>query len=177
MRINVASKNPVKIKAVRELLAQNALFLKAEINSLDVSPNVSEQPKSLEETINGAINRAKAAFRDCDYSFGIEAGIMPVPQTKTGYMNFCVCAIYDGRQCHLGLSGAFEFPIKVTKIILERGVDANEAFYLSGLTEKRKIGSEEGIIGFLTKGKLMRKEYTKQAIQMALVHLENPELY
>jgi non-canonical (house-cleaning) NTP pyrophosphatase len=35
------------------------------------------------------------------------------------------------------------------------------------------LGSAEGIIGVLTKGRLTRKEYVKQAITMALINLEN----
>ena len=128
MKVIVASKNPVKVDAVREVIQDYDLFKCAELFALEVSSGVSEQPKSLEETVQGAINRAKSAFIEgCIYSFGIESGLMVVPQTKTGSMDFCVCAIYDGKQCHLGFSCAFEFPTKVTKIIHELGIDANEA--------------------------------------------------
>ena len=85
--------------------------------------------------------------------------------------------IYDGENYHLGLSCAFEFPPKVTQMIYEQDIDANEAFYRCGLTTDRKIGSSEGAIGLLTRGRISRKDYTKQAIQMALIHLENKELF
>ena len=54
----------------------------------------------------------------------------------------------------------WQFPIKVTQMIHEQGIDANEAFYLCGLTPNRKIGSSEGAIGMLTKGRINRKDYT-----------------
>jgi inosine/xanthosine triphosphatase len=177
MKINVASNNPVKIEAVKELVRSYDFLKNAEVDGLKINSGVSEQPKSLEETVKGAINRAKSAFSNCVYSFGIESGLMQVPQTKTGSMDFCVCAIYDGIQYHLGLSCAFEFPTKVTEMIHELGVDANEAFYRCGLTKNRKLGSSEGAIGMLTRGRITRKDYTKQAIQMALIHLENSHLY
>lgn|SRR3989344_2117166 len=177
MRINIASKNPVKVEAVREVLRNYQDLANYEIIEIEVNSGVSEQPKSLEETVQGAINRAKAVFNGCIYSFGIESGLMVVPQTKTGSMDFCVCAIYDGKDYHLGLSCAFEFPKKVTQMIHEEGIDANEAFYRLGLTADRKIGSSEGAIGMLTKGRMSRKDYTKQAVQMALIHLENKDLY
>lgn len=177
MRINVASKNPVKVEAVREVLNNYPDLANYEVAGVEINSGVSEQPKSLEETVQGAINRAKAVFNDCFYSFGIESGLMSVPQTKTGSMDFCACAIYDGRSFHLGLSCAFEFPARVIKMIHETGIDANEAFYRLGLTINKKVGSSEGAIGMLTKGRINRKDYTKQAIQMALIHLENRELY
>ena len=177
MRINIASKNPVKVEAVREVVGAYGLLRGSEISSLEVGSGVSEQPKSLEETVQGAINRAMRSFKDCNYSFGIESGLMSVPQTKTGSMDFCACAIYDGAKCHIGLSCAFEFPPVVTKMIHEQGIDANEAFYRCGLTKDRKVGSSDGAIGLLTNGRMTRKDYTKQAVQMALIHLENYALY
>lgn len=177
MIIYVASKNPVKVEAVREILAFYPNFSGSEVTGFETKSGVSEQPKSLEETVQGAINRASSIFHNCDYSFGIESGLMVVPQTKTGNMDFCVCAIYDGKSHHLGLSCAFEFPVKITQMIHKLGIDASEAFYRMGLTSDRKIGSSEGAIGMLTKGRISRKDYTKQAIQMAMIHLENRELY
>ena len=177
MKINIASKNSVKVDALREVLKNYPDLTNYKVIPLETNSGVSEQPKSLEETVQGAINRAKAVFHDCVYSFGIESGLMSVPQTKTGSMDFCACVIYDGENYHLGLSCAFEFPPKVTQMIYEQDIDANEAFYRCGLTTDRKIGSSEGAIGLLTRGRISRKDYTKQAIQMALIHLENKELF
>ena len=177
MRINVASKNMVKVDAVKETVKEYPLLKGAEIYFAEADSGVSEQPKSLEETVRGAANRARSAFKGCDYSIGIESGLMDVPNSKTGKMDVCVCTIYDGKKDSLGLSCAFEFPPKVADMIHELGIDANEAFYRAGLTRDRKIGSSEGAIGLLTKGRVNRKEYTKQAIRMAMIHLENPEMY
>ena len=172
------SKNKVKIEAVSEILKDYPDFKNAEIFSKEADSEVSHQPKSLEETIEGAIKRAKNSFSNCNYSFGLESGLMKVPETKTGYMDVCVCSIYDGEHYNLGLSSAFEFPKKVIDLIFGRSMnDANQAFYNTGLTQDKKIGSSEGAIGMLTKGRVTRKDYTKQAIYMALIHLENSGLY
>jgi len=45
------------------------------------------------------------------------------------------------------------------------------------LTQNQDISSYIWTIGILTKGRLVRKELTKQAVVNALIHLENPELY
>ncbi len=173
MKINIASKNPVKIQAVKEVIQDYNFLSKAKINLLEVYSEVSNQPKSLEETIKGSINRAKNSFKNCDYSIGIESGLMRVPYTKTKRMNFCACAIYDGKENYLGLSSAFELPKKVVEKMKKENIELNEAVYRCGLSKSQKIGSSQGIIGILTKGRVTRKDYTKQAIYFALIHLEN----
>lgn len=177
MNLNIASKNQIKIDALKAVVAEYIFFSGAKVIPIDVSSGVDKQPKSLQEIIKGARNRAKKSFNDCDYSFGIESGLMDVPHTKTGKMDVCACVIYDGENYHSGLSCAFEYPVIVTEMIIDEGLDSEEAYYKSGLTNERKIGSHEGIIGLLTKGRMDRKEYTKQAIMTALIHLDNLELY
>src|SRR5680860_212725 len=177
MKVNVGSNNEVKVGAVREMAPDYDFLSNAEIQGLSVNSEVSDQPKSLEETINGAINRAINSFNSCDYSFGIEDGLMAVAKTKTGFMNICACVIYDGSNFHMGLSSAFEYPIEVTKIVLLENVEINESFHRVGLTDNPKVGSAEGAISILTKGRLSRKEYTKQAVMNALIHLDNNKLY
>jgi radical SAM protein with 4Fe4S-binding SPASM domain len=78
MNIKIASQNPVKVEALKEILLDYNHLQDAKVESVDVSSGVSDQPKSLEETISGAKNRAKTAYIDCDYSFGIESGLMAV---------------------------------------------------------------------------------------------------
>lgn len=177
MKICVGSKNKVKVEAVCEVLAQYDDLKDAEIHLVEVDSQVSPQPKSLEETMTGAMNRARGAFLGCDYSIGLESGLMEIPHTKTGYMDFCVCAIYNGTDFSFGFSSGIEFPREVVRLIFKEGIDSTEAFNKVGLTENPKIGQAEGIIGVLTKGRLNRKEYTKQAILTAMVHIEHPHLY
>ena len=157
MRINIGSKNKVKVNAVKEAIQDYDFLSKAEVFSIEVSSDVHKQPKSIYETVEGAMNRAKNAFQNCKYSFGIESGLIKVPNTKTGYMDVCVCAIYDGKDYHIGLSSAFEYPTKVTKLVLSEELDIDEAFYKAGLTRDKRIGRSGGVIGYLTKGRLKKK--------------------
>ena len=76
MKINVGSQNIVKVSAVKEVIENYDFLLNAEVFGLKISSQVSTQPKSLDETIHGAMNRAKNSFKDCNYSFGIEDGLM-----------------------------------------------------------------------------------------------------
>lgn len=167
--IYVASLNKNKIQAVQEV------FPSYEVKGIACRSGVREQPQSLDEIIKGAIFRAKTIFEDCEYSVGIEDGIAPVPETHSGYMNFCCCAVYDGKRVYLGLGPAFEYPPQCTKRVIKEGITISEAFL--PMTNKPDIGYEEGIIGFLTEGRISRKDYTKLAVEMARIQLDSAELY
>jgi inosine/xanthosine triphosphatase len=172
MRIIVGSANAVKVDAVKETAAEYPFLADAEVRGVDVPSGVADQPKSLEETIRGARNRARSAFIGCDLSVGIESGIVPVPYAKTGYMHLTVCVVHDGRDFHLGISTAFECPVEVNDVMLKYGLDMNQAFHRCGYTDDPKLGAGQGAIGVLTKGRVDRKTYTKQAMVMAMIHLE-----
>lgn len=168
-RIIVASLNLNKINAVKEVFP--SFFVEGQA----CDSGVGEQPLSLDETIKGAINRAKAVFGNCEYSVGIEDGISRVPQTASGYMNFCCCAVFDGNRIYLGLGPAFEYPPECTKKVVEDGITISEAF--TPFSGKPNIGYDEGIIGWLTGGRINRNDYTKQAVEMARIQIDNQGLY
>jgi inosine/xanthosine triphosphatase len=165
----VASLNQNKINAVKEV------FPSYQVEGSACPSGVREQPLSLDEIIKGAINRAKGVYEDCIYSIGIEDGISRVPQTASGYMNFCCCAVYDGRRIYLGLGPAFEYPPECTKMVIEDGITISEAF--TPFSGKPDIGYDEGIIGWLTEGRINRTVYTKQAVEMARIQIDNQGLY
>lgn len=177
MKIIVASTNPQKIQAVSDLVPKYDFLVGSSIEGISVPSGVSDQPKSIEETVQGAINRAKFAFKDADYSFGIESGLMNIPQTKSGIMDVCVCAIFDGQNIHLGLSSAFEPPQKIVDLMHNKGMNMSDACLEAGLTTNPKLGASEGLIGILTHGRMDRLAYTTQAVTTALIHLENAHLF
>lgn len=172
MNINVGSTNETKLQAVREVIAMYSFLTEANVVSVKVPSGVSEQPKSLKETVTGAMNRARKAFRDCSYSIGLESGLMYVPYVKAGYVDIGVCVIYDGKELYHGLSPAFEPPKSVVKYVLIDKLDLNQAAYRAGLTKDLKIGAGEGLTGLLTKGRIPRIDQLKPAIIYAMIGVE-----
>lgn len=168
-KILVASLNRNKIDAVQEV------FPSYHVAGIACKSGVREQPLYLDEIIRGAVFRAKSVFSGCLYSVGIEDGISCVPETLSGYMNFCCCAIYDGDSIFLGMGPAFEYPPGCTRKAVAEGITISDAFL--PITGKPDIGYEEGIIGWLTDGRISRREYTRLAVEMAKVQIENPDLY
>lgn len=180
MLIAIGTTNIIKIEAIEETLKEYSLFSEAILSSYSVPSEISEQPMSLEEIIQGAKNRAKNAFNSCEgcnYSFGVESGLFAAEGTQTGYLEACICCIYDGSIFHIGLSCGFEIPPSILEFVLKQQMDLGQACYHSGITTNAKLGAAEGLIGLLTKGRINRKEYTKQCVKTALIQLENTHLY
>lgn len=171
MIINIGSKNPNKFNAVKEAFILFNEFHGARFESVAADSNVSDQPIGYEETITGAKNRAENAFQACDFSVGLESGLVPVPLTKTGYMNLSVCVIYNGKTHFTGTGPAFELPETITRLVVDDRMELDDAILQSGITDNPRIGYSEGIIGILTGGVITRKDYMVPAVTMAMAQL------
>lgn len=179
MKIHIGSKNEVKINAVNEaILLYPKIFKSPEVQGLDVKIDINGHPKTLEQTISGAIQRAKMAFPGSDYSIGVESGLMEVPYTKDGFMEASTCAIYDGKNVYIGVGPAFEWPTGVVDQIRNHGMDGSQAFKHLKYTEHEKLGAMDGgICNFLTNGRMTREDQIKYSIIMAMIRLEKAELF
>lgn len=174
MKINIGSKNPVKIESVRE--AFGLFFDNVNVEGFSVNSGVSSQPKTLNEIIQGAKNRAINCFNNCDYGIGLESGIFPVEGSLTNYLNVCCCAIYNGEKIvGIGFSPGFEYPQFVIKRILQEGSETGQIF--DEILNEENIKQKQGIVGALAHNKYSRKDFTIAGVIMALYPLLNKELY
>lgn len=169
MIIAVGSENPVKVNAVKEIMSN--LYGNVNVIAYSVDSGVSNQPTSLEEIVEGAINRARkvlAENKDADLGVGIEAGITRVPNTITGYMDFAYCAIIDKEmKITLGASPGFEYPPTVIDKVFSEGKEVGEIF--DEVLHERDVKKRMGAVGYLTHGMLNRIEFVKLSVLMAMV--------
>jgi len=172
MIISIDSTNPVKVNGVKKVFSYYEEFKNAEFTEYKTKSGVPEQPLTLLDTIRGAIARARNVFNtETHLSIGLESGIMHIPFTKSGYMNICMCSIFDGKEDHLGLSSGFEIPGIIAKLILRENLDGNVAMIKAGFTDNPRVGNNEGMLGILTKGKITRQDQIEQAIANALIYI------
>jgi inosine/xanthosine triphosphatase len=179
----VGSRNRPKIDAVRE--AFEAYFEGVAVVGADVASGVPDQPIGWEEIIAGAMNRAERAFGaiPCDAGVGYEDGLVEVGGTATGRVNFGCCSIFDGSRHALGFSAGFEYPTVCTEAAVSRRIPVGDTFdaVFARATGVRAEGAPSaltvGNIGMLTAGRLVRREYTRQAVTCALIRLRHSGLY
>ncbi len=172
MKINVGTTNYVKLDAVKKAFSH--YFDNLKIIPASASSGVREQPISMQETIEGAKNRAKNSFKDCALSVGIEAGLIECPGSSSGYINTPIIAIYDGKEFFIGGSPLLELPKEITKSMLN-GSELGHIF--DKITEVKHNKQKQGAVGFLTRAVLPRSKALEQGIIMALCPLLNKELY
>lgn len=158
MKIVVGSKNPAKIRAVKDV------FNECKVSSKDVPSDVSNQPYSDQETRQGAINRAKACIGIGEFeSFGIglEGGVM-----------------YIGKQLYLCNWGALVTPdekiytasgarIPLPKSIsdeLQLGKELGDV--IDVFTKKKDVRQNEGTIGIFTNALVTRQEMFSHVVRL-----------
>lgn len=173
MKVIVGSKNPVKVNAVRNVLKRICNDLT--IDSSDVDSEIPDQPFGLDQTIEGAVNRAKNAFSyEFDLSVGIESGLIEVPHTLTGYIDIQWCAIFDGNQITIGASSGFEYPPTVIKRVMD-GFEVGDV--MDEVTGVDDLGQKKGAVSHLSHDMLNRTENTEECVLTAMIPRMNTEIY
>jgi inosine/xanthosine triphosphatase len=172
--IVIASRNPVKVKAVVNGFQRMFPEEKFEIRQEEVPSGVSVQPMTDEETLSGAINRAKNAALRCpegDYWVGIEGGITDDGKEMTAYAWIVVLTSgLTGRS----RTGTFILPPAVATWI-RQGLELGEADDLVfGLSNSKQ---ENGAIGILTGNVIDRAALYEHAVILALAPFKNESLY
>lgn len=174
MKVNVGSKNPVKVQAVGDTFKLYPdLFPNLVVEGIDVQVEEFGQPLNVDDIFKGAIDRAQKAYTDCDYSVGLESGFIKVKDCRSGYMEISGAVIFDGKEKYYGLSCAFEWPKDVTDFVLAGKGDASLAYRELGYTDSQKRGAQKGgILAELTDSRLTREDQIKQSLITALIYLE-----
>lgn len=176
MIVAVGTSNPVKVRAVENVLSR---FFEVAVIMKQVRSKAPPQPIGLETTIEGAISRAVGALEsvpNADLGVGIEAGIIPIPKTISGYMDQQFAAIADrSGWVTLGGGPSFEYPQFLVRRVLNERIEVNSV--MAELTGEPFLGHKQGAIGYFSKGALNRTALTELAVLMALIPRLNENLY
>jgi inosine/xanthosine triphosphatase len=171
-RIAVGSTNPVKIAAARAVLGP--LAPRAVIEGVAVNSSVPDQPVGDEETIRGAIARAKTALvaAGADLGIGIEGGVVDAD----GAMRTCAwAAIVDARgRSGVGGSLAMPLPPRVADMI-RGGMELGHA--MDALVGAHDTKRGAGAVGILTRGLVDRQRAYEILVTYAAARFLNAELY
>jgi inosine/xanthosine triphosphatase len=170
-RVVVGSTNPVKINAVRAVLARAGVS--AQVEGRAVPSSVRDQPVGDEETIRGAVARARGALAeaDADWGVGIEGGVV---NEADGAMRTCAWAAIvsaDGRQ---GVGGSLAMPLpRVVAEAVRGGLELGHA--MDRLTGERDTKRGAGAVGILTAGLVDRQQAYETLVAYALAPFLTPE--
>ncbi len=171
-RVVVGSANPVKINAVRAVFGRAGVD--AVVEGRAVPSSVRDQPVGDEETIRGAVARARGALAaGAELGVGIEGGVV---NDANGAMRTCAWAAVvfpDGRQ---GVGGSLAMPLPpVVADAVHGGLELGHAMDRLTGTHDTKRGA--GAVGILTAGLVDRQQAYEILVSYALAPFLTPEYW
>lgn len=173
-RVVVASRNPVKLEAVRSGFAQMFPHAEFQFEMVEMPSGVSDQPLTNAETLTGARNRAQgaaAAAPAAEFWVGVEGGVEEFDGEMT---SFSWVYIQSPRQVGKARSATFILPQAVAGL-LRLGVELGDA-------DDRVFGrvnskQDNGAVGILTENVIDRARLYEQAVILALIPFKNEAFY
>ncbi|BDM65722.1 non-canonical purine NTP phosphatase [Shewanella sp. NFH-SH190041] len=167
----IGSTTQAKIDATRDAFAQLYPHEQFIYTALKVPTGIRPQPITPEETLTGACNRvhnARVNRPDGDFYVGIEAGL-------DGDLTFAWLVVED-QQGLQGRAKSAGFPLPPRAMAkLAQGAELGNL--LDELFHKHNVKQMGGAIGELTGHRLSRASTYRDAMMLALIPLNHPDLY
>ncbi len=165
MKVVVASKNPVKVAATKKAF-EDVFKQTIDIFAYDVPSGVSEQPKSDEESLRGALNRVEEVILlepNADYYVGIEAGI---EDGEDGMESFSWQVVANHNKKSKTKTQTI-FLIEPLAELIRQGYELGHA--IDKVFNKENSKQKQGAVGVMTQGLVSREKLYYDAIVLALI--------
>jgi inosine/xanthosine triphosphatase len=173
MYIVIGSTSPVKVDAAKQ--AFGTYFDDVEVKGLPLASGVKAFPTSDEETLRGALNRAREARSlepEADFALGIEGGLSRFDEYVLVKQ---VAVVIKDDIIGMGVLAGYAAPERLLRR-LDMASDESRSI-IDGYLGRKEILSKEGVIGVLTNEALDRTKVTKDAVICALTRFVNPQFY
>jgi len=175
MKIIICTENKAKVQAIESVL--NRVWTDFSLVNEKFDSDISEQPLSETEGIEGAMNRAnnaKLKHQDADYCIGMEGY---VDTNKYGmFLAGAVVIIDKDGKIGIGSSAKMLLPSSIKKKI-EEGQELGPLMKELMKDSADSIRQLDGTNGFLSKGLYNRVDEFKNAAECALTIFQSPEFF
>ncbi len=159
MDIWVGTTNQAKVHAVQ------SVFQDGQLQSINVDSGVSEQPFSDEETMQGAIHRAKEALPDeCSdetIAIGLEGGVMEIDQTL--FICNWGALVTSTNDVYVASGARIPLPQEVANELYS-GKELGPV--MQTFSQKENVRQTEGAIGIFTNERLNRSDMFSHIVLM-----------
>jgi inosine/xanthosine triphosphatase len=173
-KVVIASKNPVKIEAVKCGFEKMFVGEEFEFVGVSVPSGVADQPMMSVETLKGANNRAENAQKElpaADYWVGVEGGIEKFGEEMEAF----AWVFVKSMDCFgKAKTGTFFLPKEVVRLVstgMELGLADDIVF------QRNNSKQQNGAVGLLTGDVIGRTSFYADAVVLALIPFKNEELY
>lgn len=162
MKIAIGTKNRAKVEAVKQSFQYLGHVQFIETN---VPSEVSAQPFSDDETMQGAVNRAKNALvkEQADIGIGLEGGVMETEESCF----LCNWGALVDRNYEVTVAGGAKIPLPMEIYEeLKKGKELGEIMEI--YANQHDVRQNEGAIGILTNGMVTRTEMYEHILKILI---------
>lgn len=164
-KVFISSDNSIKVQSVSFSLKESGYNY--DVLGFKTSSKVSEQPMSIDETYDGAMNRLsdlKQKIEDKKYKYlvSIESGLAKLHKDHN-YFNVTVCIVEDNNEnSKASIVSDIEFPKEMTDLVPSKYPD------LGVLVQKEYNSKYKDPFQYYTDGKVKRIDLLKYAVKNTL---------
>ena len=173
--VAIGSKNPVKIKAVKNAFTTVWPNINWQFDSASVDSGVSDQPMTIDETILGATNRATSALKNtknAKFGVGLEGGLQ---QASHMWFDGGWIVVIDALgNKSVGSTVQVLTPSKIIERI-NQGQELGDV--IDELFEGTNLSQKEGHFGIMTKNHITRTKGYTDGVIMALSGFLHPHFF
>lgn len=169
MKAFVSSKSQLKHDAVKAAFARLGVLI--ETIAVPMPSGVNEQPRSLDETYEGALNRHEQLVREVaaasqgNYLVTVESGLF-APRPEHNYFGTTTLVIEKDGERHVGIDVDIEFPSHFTDRVPGEYADLGE------LVKAEFGATSKDPFPYLTNGKITRQNVIENALYNVLVQFK-----
>ena len=166
MKICIGTKNVAKTAAVKHAFKD---YTEKEFYEYNVNSGVSDQPFSDEETMTGAINRARKALVEGkgDIGIGLEGGVHLLNE-ELFLCNWGALVLNDGRTF---VAGGARIPLpKEVQMELDSGRELGPI--MDDYANKKNVRHHEGAVGIFTNERINRSLMFQHVMELLIGQYE-----
>ncbi|MGG1663410.1 DUF84 family protein [Brevibacillus sp. NRS-1366] len=142
---------------------------------LSVPSGISDQPMSEDETITGAINRAKTvleALPEAQIGLGLEGGLMYDEHFTRQWYLISVCAAWNGQQLFFGKGLSFPIPNLAVQRIQQEKIELSTI--IDEWSQTTHSNHRGGAYALLTDDRVRRADVFRDAVIAAITPFVSP---
>ena len=169
-KVHISSESPVKHLAVSRAFRRAGIPVQTVAEPMP--SGVDEQPASIDETYEGAVNRHEQLMQKVgkvasdDYLVTIESGIF-TPRAEHNYFGVTALVVEKGSERHVGIDTDIEFPRHMTDRVPSDFKDLGE------LVKKEYGATVSDPFPYFTNQKLTRAKILENALYNVIVQLQD----
>lgn len=182
INVSIGTEKPFKVGAIQDLFTINFVEETIQTATARVESGVSETPKTIDETTNGAINRSIRALQanpNAHFGVGLEGGICSEGDEKYYAVEVAAISLSLSPEKYItetGVSDMAEVPKEIWEHVHTDGIsflEATQKYLLAkGISVTLPDIQKNGTAFYISNGLISREQIMRNALKNAMSNLD-----